>query len=63
VLRSDYREMTDPQFARLQKAFSSGVCDYSKSGVGYGPLVGTWLRYTTPGAASPLSPNSNSLAP
>ena len=63
VQRSDYPEMSDPQFARLERAFSSGVCDYSKPGVGYGPLVGPWLTYAAPGVAAPLSPKSTSLAP
>lgn len=32
------------QKARLAAVFPQGVCDYSKSGVGQGPLVGTYLK-------------------
>ena len=31
--------------ARLAGIFSSGVCDYSATGVGQVPLKGTWLKY------------------
>ncbi len=33
------------QMSRLQAMFGSGVCDWSKPGVGQVPLAGTWLRY------------------
>ncbi len=36
---------TDAQKARMAKIFSSGVCDFSKPGVGQAPLKGTYQRY------------------
>ena len=54
--RSDYPAMTDPQFGRLQKVFATGVCAYSKPGVGYQPLAEAWLIYTAPGKAHAPSP-------
>jgi Tannase-like family of unknown function (DUF6351) len=33
------------QMARLRAAFPTGVCDWTKQGVGQVPLEGTWLRY------------------
>jgi hypothetical protein len=44
--RSDYLPVTftDPQWQELQQAFPTGVCDYSKPGVGQGPTT-TWLTY------------------
>jgi hypothetical protein len=45
--RSSYKVgFTDAQWAELQKAFPSGVCDYSKPGVSQRPTVG-WLTYQT----------------
>lgn len=35
---------TDTQWARLQRAFPDGVCDWTKPGRGQGPAR-TWLRY------------------
>jgi hypothetical protein len=35
---------TDAQWQELQQAFPTGVCDYSKPGVGQGPTT-TWLTY------------------
>lgn len=51
---TDYPGMNGPQFARLVALFPSGVCDYSKPGVDAVPLQDVWLKYTTPGTASPL---------
>ena len=44
--RADYLPITftDAQWSELQQAFPSGVCDYSKPGVGQGPTT-TWLTY------------------
>jgi hypothetical protein len=43
--RSDYTvSFTDAQWASLQNAFPTGVCDYSKPGVDQQPVV-PWLRY------------------
>ncbi len=36
--------MSDADFARLQKVFPDGVCDYSRPGIGQGPAQ-TWLTY------------------
>jgi hypothetical protein len=47
--QSDYPNMSASQFARLSALFSSGVCDFSRPGVGVKPLKGTWLSYTNPG--------------
>ena len=38
---------TDPQWQELQQAFPTGVCDYTKPGVGQGPTM-TWLTYQRP---------------
>jgi hypothetical protein len=39
---------------RLNTIFPQGVCDWSKSGVGQQPLVGTWLRYPAPGQSAAI---------
>jgi hypothetical protein len=36
---------TPAQQARLAATFPTGVCDWSKPGVGEGPALGTWLDY------------------
>jgi len=42
----DYKvTFTDAQKARLKAIFPAGVCDYSKPGVGQGPIKGTYQRY------------------
>jgi hypothetical protein len=38
---------TDAQWQELEQAFPTGVCDYSKSGVGEGP-TSPWLTYQDP---------------
>ena len=43
----DAQPISDADFARLQKVFPDGVCDYSKPGIGQGPAE-TWLSYGTP---------------
>jgi hypothetical protein len=35
---------TDAQWQKLEQAFPTGVCDYSKPGVGQGPTT-TWMTY------------------
>ena len=46
VLASDYAQtLTPTQLARLRTVFSSGVCDWSKPGVGQVPLKGTYQSY------------------
>ena len=51
VTRADFAfllvPMSDADFARVQKVFPDGVCDYSKPGIGQGPAQ-TWLTYGTP---------------
>jgi hypothetical protein len=37
-------ELTDAQWAQLQKIFPSGVCDWSKRGVGQHPTI-PWMTY------------------
>ena len=37
---------TSAEKALLRKAFPSGVCDYSRKGVGERPPRGTWLDYS-----------------
>jgi len=51
--RLDYKvSFTDAQWARLQNTFSSGVCDYSKRGVGQGKPK-PWLTFADgPGGRS-----------
>src|SRR5262245_6402573 len=42
----DYKlSFTDAQKARMKAIFPDGVCDYSKPGVGQGPIKGTYQRY------------------
>jgi hypothetical protein len=43
---ADYKAtFTGAQKARLKAIFPDGVCDYSKPGVGQGPIKGTYQRY------------------
>jgi hypothetical protein len=43
--RREYRvRFTDAQWAALEKAFPSGVCDFTRPGVGLSPTT-TWLSY------------------
>jgi hypothetical protein len=43
---SDYKvKFTPAQWARLKAVFPTGVCDFSKPGVGQVPLKGTYQRY------------------
>jgi len=42
----DYKaSFTDAQNARMKAIFPAGVCDFSKPGVGQGPIKGTYQRY------------------
>ncbi|HEX4945499.1 MAG TPA: DUF6351 family protein, partial [Blastocatellia bacterium] len=36
---------TDEQKARMKNIFATGVCDFTKLGVGQGPIKGTYRRY------------------
>jgi hypothetical protein len=43
---SDYKAtFTEAQKARMRAVFSTGVCDFSKPGVGQGPIKGTYQKY------------------
>jgi hypothetical protein len=52
----DYRvSFTAGQWARLKQAFPTGVCDYSRLGVGQGPSV-SWLTFAGGPGGQPLGP-------
>ncbi|MEO6725565.1 MAG: DUF6351 family protein [Blastocatellia bacterium] len=43
---ADYKvPFTDAQKSRLKAIFPTGICDFSKPGVGQGPIKGTYQRY------------------
>ena len=43
--RREYKiEFTDAEMAQLREIFPSGVCDYSKPGIGQGSIKGTFLK-------------------
>ncbi len=43
---ADYKALfNDAQKTRMKAIFPAGVCDYSKPGVGQGPIKGTYQRY------------------
>jgi Tannase-like family of unknown function (DUF6351) len=50
---------TDDQWAQLQATFPTGVCDFSKPGVGFQPNV-PWLDYTNGPGGTPLPPAPSS---
>jgi hypothetical protein len=67
--RDDYApiQFSDAQWAQLQKLFPTGVCDYSKPGVGQQPTV-AWQTYQTDGGGHvwggrPLGPAPAGSAP
>ncbi|HEU0102384.1 MAG TPA: DUF6351 family protein [Mycobacteriales bacterium] len=53
VRPADYPGFTDQQLTRLQGAFPSGVCDYSRRGVDQQPSQ-QWLTYRTGPGGTPL---------
>lgn len=58
--RSDYAvRFTNAQWARLQDAFPSGVCDWTKVSVGYTQNV-PWLRFDEGPGGLPLGPEPES---
>jgi hypothetical protein len=65
--RSNYPVVfTDAQWKELQRAFPTGVCDYSKPGVGQGPTT-TWMTYQDAAGNAvyggrPLGPDRGSVA-
>ncbi|TCO44562.1 hypothetical protein EV646_110276 [Kribbella antiqua] len=45
-IRSEYGvTWTNAQWSRLNAIFPTGVCDYTKPGIGQQPLSGTWLTF------------------
>ncbi len=54
-------QFTDAQFAQLQAAFPTGVCDYSKPGVDRTPTV-PWLSYADGPGGRPLGPTPRSAS-
>lgn len=46
-------EFTDSQWQRLQEAFPTGVCDWSRLSVGYQPSI-PWMTYANGPGGSPL---------
>ena len=39
------RETSRDRWDRLQAIFATGVCDYSRPGIGQVPITGTWQSY------------------
>jgi hypothetical protein len=62
LVRSDYAPIlfTDAQWAALVKAFPTGVCDWSKLGVGQQPTV-AWQTYADGPGGRPLGPEPRSV--
>jgi hypothetical protein len=61
VERSAYAQwLTAEQFARLQRIFPQGVCDYSRPGFGQRELEDTWLAYPSPGRSVSLQHDDES---
>jgi len=55
--RADYSAtFTDAQWARLQQTFPTGVCDFSKPGVGQQPPIAPWLTFSAGPGGVPLGP-------
>ena len=59
--RDDYKvTFTPAQWARLQQTFPTGVCDFSKPGVGQQPPIAPWLTFSGGPGGVPLGPPSKS---
>lgn len=56
---SEYPGASAKQLARLRAIFPTGVCDYSKPGIGEAKLVAPWLAYPHPGKPVALSPDGS----
>jgi hypothetical protein len=55
--RADYNvTFTDAQWTRIQQTFPSGVCDFSKPGVGQQPPTASWLTFSSGPGGTPLGP-------
>lgn len=60
--RADYPpNVTDTQWVRLQVAFPTGVCDWSKRGIGQQPPRGVWQSYEQGPDGRPLGPAPTSV--
>jgi hypothetical protein len=46
---------TDAQWRRLEAVFPTGVCDWTKPGIGQEQMADTWLSYANPASPMPLS--------
>ena len=63
LVRSDYPvTFTDAQWAELQQAFPTGVCDYSKPGVGQGSTQ-PWMTYQSDAAGQHVIYGGTPLGP
>jgi hypothetical protein len=62
LTRSGYGgvHFTDPQWATLQRAFPTGVCNWSEPGVSQAPTV-PWLTYQGRSGGQPLGPPPSSV--
>ena len=61
--RTDYTTtFSDDQWARLERAFPSGVCDYRKPGVAQQPPSGPWQTFAEGPGGQPLEPAPTSTA-
>lgn len=55
--RDDYKvTFTAAQWAQLQQTFPTGVCDFSKPGVGQQPPIAPWLTFSAGPGGVPLGP-------
>jgi hypothetical protein len=63
--RADYGVIafTDDQWARLQAAFPTGVCDYSRPGVSQQPPKARWLTFAGGPGGQPLGDAPQSQGP
>ncbi len=51
AVASDYEvTFTDAELTRLREIFRKGVCDWTRTGFGQVPMVGTWIDYSRPSA-------------
>ena len=57
VVSADYKTpLRAEELAQVRQVFPVGVCDYSKPGVGQGPLAGTWVTLKGDGEFVALEP-------
>jgi hypothetical protein len=61
--RADYDvTFTDAEWAELERAFPTGVCDWSKPGIGQQPPLSSWLTFAHGPGGRPLGPPPSSVA-